>query len=205
MTTRHLRQMILACFPIVPGHITFRAINSSFILKLGLNVLLPWSFGRAFGMGKVKREGNFTDDRSYQTIIIHGWHVMGLYTKEGSRVDQLLRWEFVPILNKISNILTNGKNNGCCMFTRDSQHFPTPTCASMLHNVHIQEGHPDMNPKYSVHERSDWIYLTLGNFLQHFVFNFWPYRPFQLFDSSLCLTSIEPNLAICSITKLQME
>ena len=34
---------------------------------------------------------------------------------------------------------------------------------------------------------------------------FGPMHSFQLFDSSLCLTSIEPNLAICSIRKLQMK
>ena len=89
-------------------------------------------------MGRVKREENFTGDRSYQTIIIHKWHVMGPYTGEGARVDQLLHWEFVPILNKMSNMLTDGKNNGCRMFTKDSQHFPTPTYASTLHNVDIQ-------------------------------------------------------------------
>ena len=131
-------------------------------------------------MGKVKREENFIGDRSNQTIIIHGWHVMGLYTGEGAQVDQLLHREFVPILNKIINILTDGKNSGYCMFTRDSQHFPTPTCASALHNVHIQEGPPDINPKYSIHEKSDQILLTLGNFLHHFVFNFWPYIPFPI-------------------------
>ena len=89
-------------------------------------------------MGRVKREENFTGDRSNQTIIIDAWHVMGLYTGEGARVNQLLHWEFVPILNKINNILTDGKNNSRRMFTRDSQHFPTPTYASMLHNVDIQ-------------------------------------------------------------------
>ena len=155
---------------------TSTAIGSPFILKLGLNVLLLWSSEKAFGMGRVKREENFTGDRSYQTIIIHKWHVMGPYTGEGARVDQLLHWEFVPILNKMSNMLTDGKNNGCRMFTKDSQHFPTPTCASTFHNVHIQEGHPNTNPKYSFHERSDWIHLTLGNCLQHFVFNFLPFR-----------------------------
>ena len=131
-------------------------------------------------MGRVKREENFTGDRSNQTIIIHGWHVMGLYTGEGAQVDQLLHWEFVPILNKISNILTGGKNSSCCMFTRDSQHFPIPTYASALHNVHIQEGPLDTNPKYSVHEKSDWIHFTFSNFLQHFVFNFLPYIPFPI-------------------------
>ena len=89
-------------------------------------------------MGRVKREENFTGDRSNQTIIIDAWHVMGLYTGEGARVNQLLHWEFVPILNRINNILTDGKNNSRRMFTRDSQHFPTPTYASMLHNVDIQ-------------------------------------------------------------------
>ena len=151
MTIRHLRQRILARFPVVLGHMTSRAIDSPFILKLGLNALLLWSYGRAFSMGRVKREEKFTYDRSYQTIIIHEWHVMGLYTEERAQVDQLLHWEFVPILNKISNILTNGKNNGCRMFTKDSHHLPTPTCASMLQNVHIQKGHPDIYPKYSVH------------------------------------------------------
>ena len=72
MTARHLRQRILACFLVVPIHITSRAIDNSFILKLGLNALLPRYSERAFGMGRVKREENFTDDRSYQAIIIHG-------------------------------------------------------------------------------------------------------------------------------------
>ena len=96
----------------------FRAIDNPFILKLVLSALLSWFFERAFYMGRVKREENFTNDRSYQTINIHRWHVMGLYIGEGARVDQFLHWEFVPILNKISNILTDGKNKGCCMFTR---------------------------------------------------------------------------------------
>ena len=130
---------------------------------------------------------------------------MGLYIGKRVCVDQLLHWEFVAIVYKISNIMANGKNNSCCMFTRDSQHFPTPTCASTLYNVHIQEGFPDINPKNVIHKRSDWMYLTLGNILQHLIFNFWPYRPFQLLDSFLCFTSIEPNLAMCSIKKLQIE
>ena len=61
----------------------------------------------ALGMGRVKREENFTSDRLNQTIISDHWHVMGLYTGEGAQVNQLLHWEFVPILNKINNILTD--------------------------------------------------------------------------------------------------
>ena len=98
-------------------------------------------------------------------MVIHNWHVMGLYTGERARVDQLLHWEFVAVINKISNIMDNGKNNGCRMFTRDSKHLPTPTCASTLHNVHIQECPTDTNPKNAIHERSNWIHFTLGNIL----------------------------------------
>lgn len=151
-------------------------------------------------MGRVKREENFTDDRSNQTIIIHDWHVMGLYTGEGARVNQLLHWEFVPILNKINNILTDGKNNSRRMFTRDSQHFPTPTCASTLHNVHIQDGASAPNVPFI--KGVTGYTSPLAIFCCTLSSIFGPIHPFQLFDSSLCLTSIEPNLAICSIRKL---
>ena len=130
---------------------------------------------------------------------------MGIYTGEGARVNQLLHWEFVLILNKINNILTNGNNNGHYMLTRDSQHFPTPTCASTLHNVHIQEGHPDRNPNIPFMKGMTGYTSPLVIFCYTFSSIFGLIHPFQLFDSSLCLTSIEPNLALFSIGKLQME
>ena len=90
---------------------------------------------------------------------------MGLNTGEGARVDQLLHWEFVAFINKISNIVANGENNSCRMFTRDSKHLLTPTCASTFHNIHIQECPTDTNPKNAIHERSNWIHFTLDNIL----------------------------------------
>ena len=129
-----------------------------------------------FVWGRLREKKNSSVTNCTKPSTSTDGHVMGLYTREGTQVYQLLHWEFIPILNKINNIMIDGKNNGCRMFIRDSQHFPTPTCASTLHNVHIQEGPPDTNPKYSIHERSDRIHLTFGNFLQHFLFSFWPYR-----------------------------
>ena len=70
--------------------------------------------------------------------------------------------------------MANGKNNDFRMFIRDFEHLPTPTCASTLHNVHIQECPPYTNPKNVIHERIDWIHFTLGNILQHLFFNLWP-------------------------------
>ena len=194
--------MILARFPIVLGRMTFRAIDSLFILKLGLNELLPWSFERVFCMGRVKKEENFTDDKSYQTINIYGWHVMGLYTRKWARVDQLLHWEFVPILNKISNIMTDGKNNGCRMFTRDSQPLHVQVCfimSTFKKVIQIQTPNiPFMKEVTGYTSHLAIFYSTLSS-----IFGFTD--PFQLLDSSLCLTSIEPYLAIYSIKKLQME
>ena len=128
---------------------------------------------------------------------------MGLYARERALIYQLLHWVFVPIINEVSNVLTNGNNDGYGMFTRDSQHFPTPTSACTIHNVYIQQGSSDTYPKYFIHERSDWIHLSLCNILQHLIFNFWVIHPFQFFDSSLCFTSIEANLDMCSNKKIQ--
>ena len=130
---------------------------------------------------------------------------MGIYTGEGARVNQLLHWEFVLILNKINNILTDGNNNGRCMLTRDFQHFPTPTCASTLHNVHIQEGYPDRNPNIPFMKGRTGYTSPLVIFCYTFSSIFGLIHHFQSFDSSLCLTRIEPNLALFSIGKLQME
>ena len=95
---------------------------------------------------------------------------MALYAEERAPIYQLLHWVFVAIINEISNVLANGNNDDCGMFTRDSQHFPTPTSACMVHNVYIQQGSLNTYPKYSIHERSDRI-------LQHLIFNFWAYTP----------------------------
>ena len=170
----HLRQRILAQFSVVTRHMTMRAMDYLFILKLRLDALFLWFFGRTFCMRRLKREENLTGYRLYNTMVIHNWHVMGLYTGERAWVYQLLHWEFVAVINKISNIMANGKNNSCRMFTQDSKHLPTPTCASTLHNVHIQECPTDTNPKNAIHESSNWINFTLGNILQYLFFNLWP-------------------------------
>ena len=176
----HLGQRIPAGFSVVARHMTMRVIHSPFIMKLGLNALLPWSFGSTLYMWRLQREENLPSDRSNQTIIIHTRHVMGLYAGERASIYQLLHWVFVSIINEISNVLTNGSNDGCDMFTRDSQHLPTPTSACTVHNIYIQQGSLDTYPKYSIHERSNWIYLSFCNILQHLIFNFWAYTPFPI-------------------------
>ena len=138
----HLGQRIPTSFSIVARHMTTRAIHSLFIVKLGFNALLPWLFGSALCMWRLYREENLPRDRSNQTIIIHTRHVMGLYAGERAPIYQLLHWVFIPIINEISNVVTNGNNDGCGMFTRDSQHLPTPTSACTVQNVYIQQGSP---------------------------------------------------------------
>ena len=91
---------------------------------------------------------------------------MDLYVGERALIYQLLHWVFVAIINEISNVLANGNNDGCDMFTRDSQYLPTPTSACTIHNVYIQQGSSDTYPKYSIHERSDRIHLIFCNILQ---------------------------------------
>ena len=125
---------------------------------------------------------------------------MGLHTKERAQVNEFLPWEFIPIIYKINNILPNEKYNNYRMFTRDSQHLPTPTCASLAHNA-IKEGHPDTNPKNFVHEWSDQIHLTLGNILHHLLFNFWPYKLILSVGLLFTLHKYRTKLTICFIKK----
>lgn len=102
--------------------------------------------------------------------------------------------------NTQSTYLEIGTHRACFLVFRDDLLYGE----GIVHYVNIQECPPNTNPKNVIHERSDKIYLTLGNILQH-LFNFDPIDLFQLLEASLCLTSIEPNLTMCSTKMLQVE
>ena len=62
-----------------------------------------------------------------------------LYTSKKATVYQILGWQLELIINKINHILSIKSYHFTCMLTRYAKHFPSPTSATVLLDVNIED------------------------------------------------------------------
>ena len=104
-----------------------------FLHELRLDSTFPRSLRRVLCGLRIKKGISVTQGIMNGSIFINHWHVMHYQSTHASKVNLLLKFVLILVINIVRYIKPHSSYNCISVITWDSKHLPYFPCASSLH------------------------------------------------------------------------